>query len=311
VSLLSRFWILLIAISSTQSGAQVFRYPTPPSKVVSVLEAPMVRAPVDTLTSTRVDTISGVERITRILTIGGAPEPAPPVAPPTGSESSFKTITEGQIGLRDGKPAIGVNLVEFYASPDIKGWNWQIPLILISSNTVDGGSVDANRVAADLLEAFAGALNGSVSAHKEWRGPTADGKPSITGIYLDFGGIGKINPVSGTTGAADTYYASVGPHLRADFRLTTKSKRDASDYTGVLHARIAVTGNYILNRPVSFDSLFGKDKLKSVGAFEFSLGWFPVNEASINLVTLTAGMGDLPGQFKHKVSTGLSLFPKR
>ena len=228
----------------------------------------------------------------------------------TGEGTAYKVLSEGELGIRGSKPAVGLTLIEFYIVPDIATWKWSVPIIFVSSNTVNAAASDAKQVAADLLDAFSGGLNGSVSGHREWRGKRTDGQKSITGAYLDFGLISKVNPITGSNSTSSTFYVSVGPHARGDFRLTTKTTTDASDYSGVIHARFALTGNYLVRRPASFAAPFGGQDVHQANAFQFDFGWFPINGASVNFVTFTTAFGNLPKEFKNRWSTGLSIFPK-
>lgn len=306
-TVLTRFLLgLAVIAASNPIHAQVFRYPQPPISPTpqsTIVENRLAR--LDTILSsegliTRVDTITML-RLDTVMVV--------PVVATADGGSFFKMLSEGQVGVRGSNPLVGLNLIELYIAPDIAKWNWSIPIILLSSNTVDAAQSDPKRVAADLLDAFAGALNASISGHWEKRGTRADGEKSITGLYVDFGGIGRANSISSANGGGSGFYASVGPHARADFRITTKTKPDAASYSGVIHARVAVTGNYVVRRHEGFDALFGAN-FKHASALEIDIGWFPFESASINILKYTTALGEFPSEFKNRFSSGVSLFPR-
>lgn len=305
--MLSKLCLAFTAVAawSITANAQVFRYPRPTRQLVVTR---------DSVTLFRIDSVrqsSGVVRVDTNRVTVAAPEKTLLGPVQTGGGASAQTITQGQVGMRGANPTVGLNLVELYLTPDISTWKWSIPIYLISSNTLTGAA-NAKSVAADLLDAFAGALNTSISGHREWVRTTSTGSRSLTGAFLDFGVVGKANPVpSATKGGATQYYVAAGPHVRLDLRVPATRTRDAASYAGLVHVQFSLTGNYFVQRPANFDALWVGQSVNSVTAFEAGIGWFPVDGASINLLKFSTGVGNLPKEYRNRFSTGLSLFPGR
>lgn len=293
---------VLLTISSSVADAQFLKYPRPVRDTIR-------RVLVDSVIRT-VSVLDDSGRVVRVDTfaIGAAPSRVT-ISSLKSEGSGAQLLPEGRIGTRGGTPAVGATLVALYIAPDIESWNWRIPVVLNSSSIIEGGAQNLKQVAADILDNLAGALRLSATGHWERRGVRRDGEPSITGLYVDGGFVTKVSPLDTPDNQSSRYLATIAPHAQAEFRITTKT-RPADDYSGVLHLRASISGNAIVRGREDLQRLFGTDNLKRITAVEFTIGWFPFDGASINLITLSSAVGNLPQEFKNRFSTGISLFPR-